>query len=700
MRRYIVAFLLVLIASEAVAFTSDIRSGDHPTFSRLVIDIPVNANWDVGETDNGYGLRISGVTQFETNSVFDRIAKDRISAMSPGRNADEILIGTNCDCGIDAFLWRPDKLVVDILDNNSIENVSKTQPFYQVPKAVNLPIITSQIEIARPTLPIEITHSRIASNGNNTLENLIIEGISRGASQGLLKPTRKLLPNENSTAGDPIFENESGLLAHTSMENALMVSGDNPENEDVCLPSEYYDVPNWGSESGFVDHISELRSATILEFDAPDSSQITNLSKGYIFYGFGREAVQALKIDNVKSQERSVIRDMAAVLDGDETLGVLIGQENCDSAAALWSFLANARPQNATINRDTILRSFRALPVHLQTHLGPMLSSHFLIKDDLEGAELALGFQAELKSKTTEEEIALANLASKDGQPISAAEKLAEISQTDSRITPETVLAYLDLANSNDMEIDLETLALAEIMRFENRGTELEKDLLVGRVRALISIGEPLDALVALRTSDDILQEVTVKELYSKIAISFVNQIDDIAFLEYAFEQDIEGINSEAQNRMAERLIDTGFPEQASVFVSGAATGEDMLDRRYIRAKAAIDSGDPTNALNELRGMTSDRAIALRSKAEIMLSSNTENPQFNEFSSWRAGNWAELSQGEDPLLKSISLSVLGDTQSDPFSDTPLAQGRALLGESEEKRSLFASILNRFESPTE
>lgn len=73
-------FLLALPALAAGAETASIRSGEHATHSRLVIEPEEPAGWSLGRTDTGYELRFdrAGI-EFDTGGIFRLIPRTRLA---------------------------------------------------------------------------------------------------------------------------------------------------------------------------------------------------------------------------------------------------------------------------------------------------------------------------------------------------------------------------------------------------------------------------------------------------------------------------------------------------------------------------------------------------------------------------------------------------------------------------------------------
>ena len=108
--------LLTAGAGTAEAQPLAVRSGEHPTFSRLVLEPPAGTGWRVGRTPDGYELRLDreGLA-FDTRRVFDLIPRRRIAGLEPGKVPSSLSIRLACECYATAFETRG-ALVIDVAD--------------------------------------------------------------------------------------------------------------------------------------------------------------------------------------------------------------------------------------------------------------------------------------------------------------------------------------------------------------------------------------------------------------------------------------------------------------------------------------------------------------------------------------------------------------------------------------------------------
>ena len=109
MVRHWLYVILILWGGALVAQDDSVRSGEHETFTRLVLPIPVDAEWTLRRRPDRYVFSIvNGQQQFDIAQVFDRIPRTRIADLQTMQDGAALAIVISCtNCYADAFLWRP-----------------------------------------------------------------------------------------------------------------------------------------------------------------------------------------------------------------------------------------------------------------------------------------------------------------------------------------------------------------------------------------------------------------------------------------------------------------------------------------------------------------------------------------------------------------------------------------------------------------
>lgn len=744
--RHLLAAILWVLCTAASAEVVPIRSGQHDSFTRLVLTIPVGRDWRLGRVEGGYALELGeGNDSFDASTVFDRVSPNRIlSVMDEG---GRLRIGLACDCHADAFLWRADKLVVDVIDGPPPEGsefeealASVRDPAGDGPEAdmmrPALPLFTTTASgnVRDPLVPGTFIIAPPSDSRVADAERAIVESLARAASQGVFNmPTRAvpILPDVLTDADQapppqlpvltpvtdpmdgvptplpgPNGATGPGLILRTGIERDQDGAVGSPDGSEHCFSDEALGIDTWGDERDFSAQIADHRRILSGEFDMMPEGSIEALAKTYIFFGFGQEARQVLALDGGNSQERRVLDALSRVVDDmPQNNDILISQIDCLGFVTLWSALARGSLEGSSQDgRNAAMMAFRLLPDQLRGHLGARLSQLFLDAGDTTTADLLLTATQKLESGgTIETDLTNAAVVETTEGAGPAIKILDEIAEGDTRMTADGLVRLIDLLVGDGQIVDDSILELAAAMRFESGDSDQARLLGSAEIRALTAQDQFEMALALVLDEELPFGEADRGAHASQVIKALAERETTSAFLTTAFGDLPSGLSAEAENAVADRLLNVGFPERAQSILSGPATEESMAERRYLRAQAAASLGDLDGMNDALSGLNDQRADQIRSAA-LAASGDFEGAFTQEIeqagttgsedTAWRAGAWALLEAGEDPLLREASRAILTDPVA--LSDPPtLAARRELLEESQATRALTEELLDRF-----
>ena len=704
------------------AETAEIRTGWHPTFTRIVVSIPVESDWKLGRIETGFGLRVAGVDAFDTTGFFRRLPLDRISAVDGARDLN---LSLGCDCHATAFLWRPDRLVVDIRDGPaSSDNPFEVALTRDQPAKEDLDQRLALDLLPRPQTRVTlddvspIQSPEAPDSDLRQIEKQIIDSLTRAADQGLLTLNSQPVPQPieetlRSSVAEPVDAStqsivsdlpiQSGVRTRTSVEieRGTAASSDafTVSTPNVCWPDAHIEVGSWAEGDDFSAEIATYRSRIYGEFDRIDHDAVTGLARTFLYYGFGREAVQTLEIDGEMTSERAAMIAMARIIDDETTSDMPVAhQVSCAGQVVLWAVLA--APVQGDLNVqdiDRVVRDFKALPEHLRGHLAARMAERLaaLGKPDL--AEDVLSSGPIASENLTSNAIVAANIAADRGDLKSAEGRLLALAKTDDRLTPEALITLIELQIAQDIPVEPEMLLLLETKRFEHRDDPIDVELAIAQMRAQLTGGYHA---IALETARALLPRVDAPEmsvLMNLVAEKTTENASDMDFLTFAFAGETELMGPGIGNTVAKRLLALGFPERADELLRPHADGDDMAERRYLRAQAAMAVGQVDRAETILAGITTDRAMAILARVSGSRVIDDESAPIDPgIAAWRSGNWTELATGSDELLRDASELALRQIDSTPSLETPLASGRALIEQAGLTRKTVDDLLDRFE----
>lgn len=721
--------LFLLLPAPSYAEPIRIRSGEHDTFSRLVFQIQEGSEWTVSEQESGFEIQISGSDDgYNTAGVLDRLPRQRLRALQQ-QNDGSLLIAKHCNCSVRSFLWRPDRLVVDIIDEEVVQTATATvdasEVMFQSDAMLRFPendvpsihVLTSEENSSpspvpsggsqlQPYQPYEVA----SQDALDDAENALLQAITRAATRGILKPAINEIAeeetrNEVTSQVEPLdasadFMSTPGVGVEVA--DDVFVS---ELNERIltaldrhCLPDSDFNISAWADERPFHDQVSELSSDWVGEFGEVSPGARDKVVQVYLYFGFGAEGRMLLDLSDGVTQSRRVLFELGALIDGmDEDFAFLKTQIGCNSSAAIWSFLAQSRPTSQTI-RNRIISDFLLFPRHLQAHLAPRLADRFLEQSDQEAArQIMVAGERAQRGRHQDLQVAQATLLESEGDRGEALRILAGEVEETAQLDPNTLARLLRLSWAEGKQISEEYLVLADALRHEYRDVPVAEELALWELRGWLSRLE-FDRALAL------IDELNVEDRASetdRIYVSLAENAPDDVFLHYAFMDIPSNLSGQTGNSIARRLMDKGFFDRAHEVLLPATRQEAAGERRLLRAEVAIALGDPSAALDILQGITSEPAAELRSKAYLALENHREAlaalPLGDETAlmQFRAGAWERLALGEEPVFSSFAETVLNQPVQ---ADAPtLSRNLRLLDAAEQSRLNVETLLQQFDA---
>ncbi len=742
-------FLFVLWPQIGFAQVANIRSGEHADFSRLVVETSAGSDWSISEVPGGYRVTLgTGIQRIDTSNVFNLIPRTRIAAAQAAGNA--LTLTTPCACYLSAFLIRPGSLVIDVIDGappaiqrfpsafvlplraararpmsrpgdpvtteglSDIEQVSSRRPAARV----SLPLLPERQ--ARDTLvltPIAPVLPPVAPDPALTeAERAILESFARAATQGIFDfPARPVLPNatpDRPIPGQltPITDPMDGVPIPLTQSDPLgpgfvLRSGidrgtdDSQRRPATCPAPGTLDLATWGENGAFSTLIPQLRADVTNAADHDQRDALIALAKAYVFYGFGREALQALHLAGDGAQEIPFVAALAQIVDNRPLRPAdLLPYRACGTDIEAWIVLASGQIDTQNERRVSgIFVTHRGLPDALRGHLGVRLAEIFTQSGEPILAQRVLQTaQAATTGGGYAATVADINLEALTGGAQAEAAALDAMLNTTTRARPADMVRRLELALQNGEAISPDTLALAQALRFEADGNHDAIALAEVEVRALAAMAD-FDAARSLW--DDTSPDMTPAQMarsFSDIAVNMAQYAPDAPFLLFAFEEPSTPFDAAAATAVAGRLSAVGFPAQTLLVL--AASDPITPDMSFLMAQSHAALGQSADALIALDGLAGADAAALRNT--VLGLSDPEGQDTTPDGAWRDGQWADLQVSDDQLLRDAAEALLSDP-APPNPDAPLDDSRGRLAAAADTRALAQDLLTRFpieESP--
>ena len=711
------------------------RSGDHPTFARLVFAIAPGRDWDLARDGTGYALSIDGADGFDPSEVFDRITRSRIAGLRVASNngSNGLTIDLACDCHADAFLWRPDRLVVDIVDGPAPDDspfepsqtTALAAPAADPPSGQMMPSIlpvvfglqdplrpidgmpigpTPRGAIADPTSDHQTAPHRPDSFVAAT-EAALMSDLAAAVELGMIEmgsdrtaPVSEGDPHsdpehpdttDNRPGSEPVpgHATQTGAVPGLASRTAVVELPSTGPLTGACPPGDAYDVPSWTDPSSdFSTQLGHLRAQLFSENGAPDGMALVSLSRLYVAHGLGREAAQLLTlVEDTTTPDIRALAVMTAVVEGEPVPAAAI--TGCTGAAQLWSALATGGfAAMSSADKSAALAAFAVLPAPAKGRIGPALASILAAAGDTAGAGAVLtGTMRSPAADLVETAAAETELTLVADGPERASALADEIIGTEETLSPEAVVTAIDLALRTGRPVTVETISLAQALRFEHRGTEVAARLASAEIRAHLAANRFDVAFALLSEMQPTLGPERMESLFEEATLAISERGSQSDFLGFAFAPFAGPVAPAAVNSVAARLLDLGFAERAADLLAEPVVGAALAQRVALRARAdqAIteDAAEPELAQAEAHAASADPSVEPRAEPDP--------------TAWQRGDWAELGGMDDPLLRRAAEAA----QAAPFdlgTGAPLAARRAMLVEAEGTRALVNDLLSRFE----
>jgi hypothetical protein len=633
---------------------------------------------------------------FVTDRVFDRIPRTRIAALSaaPGR----LEIRMVCDCHASAFLFRPDRLVIDIRDGPPRgADYAPEEP--TVRSVLRLPLLAPDGTGDAFLFDARLIARPAAAPAVESWERAMFGALARAATQGLVDLRPPVLPTlqdggGGSEAPAPVVLPDSGLFP-PPMEAApdrngpglVMFTGLDQVRWPApaegrparCLTDQDFDVAAWAGGEDFARAIGDRTAALTTDRDLYPDGAIESLARAYIHFGFGIEAQQVLGLDGRRSAERDLLSAMADVVDGN------VGQTDffrslagCPGAAALWRALeADTLDGFTAEERADVLTAFRALPDPLRRSFGPRLAPLFVAAGEPLVARSVLETAAISGAAGPAQELGAAAVDLAGSRPEEGLARLAQLAGKTAPPSPEVLLALVAATLAQGGTPDEGTLLLLQSVRFEHRGEPIERELARAEARVLSALHRHREAL-ALAGAPPLGDDPESDTLREDLARALAADPDEGRFLLAAFGDLPARIPAAGINAIAERLIAAGFATEGLALLAPATVGPAMAERRYLRATGWAALGRPDLVEGALSGLADPRAQAIRAEA-MRRAAATMLP-------------IPAGPGSGPSAASPEGAEAPTAAAAPGG--PLAAGAALIGESEATRARIGDLLAR------
>lgn len=548
-----------------------LRSGEHGTFTRLVLYLDPDQRWQVSQSGLTTRIHILGLTEdIDINGAFSRISRERLTDISLEDGA--VLVATRCICAFESreapLNATTTLLILDFFDTprpsaprpDTQPDTTLTLPPQTLgvtaspgqtessdrnyPPAVVLPYLFEP-PFAAPvraeavvSLPPPITEMAQPASTSRLLSQL-----ERRAALGLIVQT----PEKPTDSGELApFETTSTSLHIKVSDSSEVPSRDmatQPPALEECVLSGFLAPQNWGVPGRFVDGLELLRDDTTWQTTA---AQNAKLASHYLRFGLTAEASTHLA-ELPPGREKTAYLMVIAVIDRDTAPETASSHLFCDGPAALWGFLLEqdlARLKSAPA--AAILQSYLAFPTALREVLRPSLTNQLRYA----------GFDTQADAVQRQ-----AGRLLSEGDTNRPPEPLIGLLDEAGRIPKPDVLLE-DVQKVVPTTVESDSAELIDSYAFEYRH---EKSAQALQQAAILSLADAGDFREAFRRLAALDTEEPVPDIALPLFAALTTSADDHTFLQILSEQLAAGHAPPKQSVAAirKRVQNMGFVELA-----------------------------------------------------------------------------------------------------------------------------------------
>lgn len=679
-----------------------IRSGEHPGFSRLVLNTGSATQWNVSVSGRTVSLFFPYATErFQTDRIFDLIPKTRVGSVETetGPDGTMVRLEMECDCRVTTLDAGANYLAIDIADpgaellanaevhndgtfpgDNQNINVGSDpdQPLREEKMVSNAEIaLIEQIQKAadQGLINLDQTGKSMTENGSEKAPNIAVELSRLSPAVPPVQPAipphppQPTLPLSSGGGGTEESEDTLAMLFDSSQIQASTVfdrySARNAERMTEratpldCIPDHQIDVAYWTDGRELFEQASELYGQLVGEFDTPNTDAVLELSQLYIRFGFGAEARNVLTAFEVDTPKSALLNDLSRIVDGGHVglFGPLARTSACPGRHGLWLAVAGAAPSfHNPEHFETVVSAFSDLPPDLRMLVGPRLIENLLLANHVEQARQI--YDIIIRSGAEADDglrVAEALLVAREGNPAIAIQALSDLIENNGGHLISALKHAVGIAVEANYPIPdrLDTDIRASLLLY--RGSEQEPELrrllalsLAGKGQLEESVTEITQAIEQgeeIGKLDAAIQRIlTTASPERNGAVAYANVMLNA---DHLLEQIPEG--DMTREVIAGHLIELGLPGPAEKIVLPAAGRS--VQGRFLLGKALIAQGKTEQAhqvASELpameaaeinaRAFEADGKFAEAQQALAAAGRTTEAASL----AWRSGDWPQV----------------------------------------------------------
>jgi hypothetical protein len=703
-------FALLLAAPAFAREGGPIRTGEHPSFTRVVMEIDPATEWSLETRDGTATILFPGrAIEFGTDGVWERIPRVRVTSIAAARGPEgaRVTLGLGCDCRVTASFVGARHLAIDVIDRGAV-----LPPAARETQAAREARETGIVASAEAALAAQIVHAADQGVVQLTGAAPVVAPMAEAPvpapearPEAVAAPAEAEAALSDQIAAISVYDRDDATLA--ALRAAVPPTA-------ACLPDEAFDLGAWSDGTGYGAEAARATRRLVGEFDRPDPEALRALVRLRIRYGFGLEAEADLAaFGDADLADRALLADLARAVEGRAVAadGALALAEDCPGAHALWLGIAGVAPAwRGPIQFAAAQEAFAALPPDLRALVGPGLAGRLLDEGrEAEAAAIAAISRRPGLAETPEQGIVAARLLAAEGAPQAALALLRGLAESGAPIAPQALAALARIAFDQGVALPDRMITDLAAAATAARGGPDEialRGLLVASLGARGALGAAVAEAARGPASPEARAALAARAV-AAVAAADPAAVGGAVYAEAALALPPmigPGVAHDPERlAIAGRLIALGLPNAAIDLLAPATLRGDPRALRLVAA-AALALGRPDEAQAAVAGLTDPEAARLRGAAlaaegapdraaAALAAAGVEDAGY----AWIAGDWARAQAAEDPARAAMAAYMAGrgaprsgavpETPEAAFAQRPTAPARPSLGAA---RDLIAS----------
>ncbi|QFU10278.1 hypothetical protein PARPLA_00157 [Rhodobacteraceae bacterium THAF1] len=592
--------LLAIIPAIASAETR-VRTAEHETFTRVVIDYAVRPDYNLEINERQVQVQTDKVVHYDLSDVYRRIDRTRVTQLSKSEAA--LLIDLGCDCTVTQTELPSGGLVIDIGDPDRTarpirgseaqqeltalqEPPSEVSPASLVNSTVDLPMIPGLLtrEAAEPSpMAKTLRESLIADLLDNSISGVSLAPL---AKQPVIADAKPEDGAGSISTGQIAVDTRSGQYARGSQRIPARAT---------CAPVLLLSIPDW------------LAGPKTLDPASSNPEILNSTAKKLIINGFGVEAAAILD-PSMRTSDDAVLLELAQLVDAPIEAPLIVAMSECGDLATLFAALAD--PPTPPARPGALVAAISSLPNQLRNFYGDRVTKQMRKIGQIETAELVMAAVGRTDPAQTGPVLTPNEIGPSDRRRGNA-----DLEMEIALRTPDapSAIAALIMGYINRAEpVPQDIFDQASIILRESEGVarfELERAMFDAWIAEEdVQSANTLIFEVANRSKEE---AVVLRERLAKSVLEFSSDADFLRGLAVIAVEPLA--NAELRIGLADRSLQLAMPHLA-VAILMANRGVPSRPERILLAQAHLDRQDWAKASDILGPMTGADVDSLRAR--------------------------------------------------------------------------------------